>query len=231
MTDVMTKKAAVIDEVKDKVEGASAAVVTEYRGMTVAEISTLRRSLRQSGADFKVFKNTLVKRAIAGTPVEPMTEFLEGPTAIAFVSEDISAVAKKLRDFSKATPALVVKGGVLDGRALSVKDLLALADLPSREVLLAQLAGLIAQPMRQMASLMKAVPQNLAYGLSALIDNQGGAPATATKTEEAAAPAAAEAEAEAPAAEAATEEAPAESATADAAASTEEVADEAPAAE
>lgn len=231
MSDVMTKKAAVIDEVKDKVEGASAAVVTEYRGMTVAEISNLRRSLRQSGADFKVFKNTLVKRAIAGTPVEPMSEFLEGPTAIAFVSEDISAVAKKLRDFSKETPSLVVKGGVLDGRALTVKDLLALADLPSREVLLSQLAGLIAQPMRQMASLMKAVPQNLAYGLSALIDNQGGAPATATKTEEAAAPAAAEAEAEAPAAEAATEEAPADSATADAAASTEEVADEAPAAE
>ena len=99
MTDVMTKKAAVIDEVKEKVEGASAAVVTEYRGMTVAEISALRRSLRQSGGDFKVFKNTLVKRAIAGTSVEPMTEFLEGPTAITFVSEDISAVAKKLRDY------------------------------------------------------------------------------------------------------------------------------------
>ena len=212
-------------------DGSSAAVVTEYRGMTVAEISTLRRTLRQAGADYKVFKNTLVKRAIAGTPVEPMAEFLEGPTAIAFVSEDISAVAKKLRDFAKDTPSLVVKGGVLDGRALSVKDLLALADLPSRDVLLAQFAGLIAQPMRQMASLMKAVPQNFAYGLSALLDNQGGAPTVAPTTEEAAAPAAVEAEAEAPAAEAATEEAPADSATADAAASTEEVVDEAPAAE
>ncbi len=231
MSDVLTKKAAVIDEVKEKVDGSSAAVVTEYRGMTVAEISTLRRTLRQAGADYKVFKNTLVKRAIAGTPVEPMSEFLEGPTAIAFVSEDISAVAKKLRDFAKDTPSLVVKGGVLDGRALSVKDLLALADLPSRDVLLAQLAGLIAQPMRQMASLMKAVPQNFAYGLSALLDNQGGAPTAAPTTEEAAAPAAVEAEAEAPAAEAATEEAPADSATADAAASTEEVVDEAPAAE
>ena len=231
MSDVLTKKAAVIDEVKEKVDGSSAAVVTEYRGMTVAEISTLRRTLRQAGADYKVFKNTLVKRAIAGPPVEPMAEFLEGPTAIAFVSEDISAVAKKLRDFAKDTPSLVVKGGVLDGRALSVKDLLALADLPSRDVLLAQLAGLIAQPMRQMASLMKAVPQNFAYGLSALLDNQGGAPTVAPTTEEAAAPAAVEAEAEAPAAEAATEEAPADSATADAAASTEEVVDEAPAAE
>ena len=131
MSDVLTKKAAVIDEVKEKVDGSSAAVVTEYRGMTVAEISTLRRTLRQAGADYKVFKNTLVKRAIAGTPVEPMAEFLEGPTAIAFVSEDISAVAKKLRDFAKDTPSLVVKGGVLDGRALSVKDLLALADRKS----------------------------------------------------------------------------------------------------
>ncbi len=90
--------------------------------MTVAEISTLRRQLRTLDADYKVFKNTLVKRAIEGTSVASLDEFLVGPTAIAFVNGDVSAVAKALRDFSKATPTLIVKGGVLDGKLLSVSD-------------------------------------------------------------------------------------------------------------
>jgi large subunit ribosomal protein L10 len=166
---VRPEKVATVEELKSKVETTSSAVVTEYRGMTVSEIQTLRRTLRTLGADYKVFKNTLVKRAIAGTEVEPMAEFLEGPTAIAFVQGDVSAVAKALRDFAKQTPTLIVKGGVVDGRALTLKDLAALADLPSREVMLAQLAGLIASPLRTMAGLLKAVPQNFAYGLSALV--------------------------------------------------------------
>jgi large subunit ribosomal protein L10 len=95
------------------------------------------------------------------------------------VNGDVSAVAKALRDFAKATPTLVVKGGVLDGKALSLKDLTALADLPSRDVLLARFAGLLASPMTTMAGLLKAIPQNFAYGLSALIDSKGGAPAPA----------------------------------------------------
>ena len=184
MSKVRPAKVATVDEVKAKVDGTSTAVVTEYRGMTVAEISTLRRQLRTLGADFKVFKNTLVKRAIVGTPSESMGEFLQGPTAIAFVNGDVSAVAKALRDFAKATPTLVVKGGVLDGRTLSVTDLTALADLPSREVLLAQFAGALAAPMRTMAGLMKALPQNFAYGLSALLDTNGGAPVSSSAVEE-----------------------------------------------
>jgi large subunit ribosomal protein L10 len=95
-------------------------------------------------------------------------------------------VAKALRDFAKATPTLVVKGGVLDGKSLSLKDLTALADLPSRDVLLARFAGLLASPMTTMAGLLKAIPQNFAYGLSALIDSKGGAPVSAP--EESAAP-------------------------------------------
>jgi large subunit ribosomal protein L10 len=189
MSKVRPEKVATVDEVSSRVEGTTTAVVTEYRGMTVAEISALRRQLRTLGADYKVFKNTLVKRAIVGTPVEPLSEFLAGPTAIAFVDGDISAVAKALKNFSKETPKLIVKGGVLDGKSLSDKDLNALADLPSREVMLSQLAGLIASPMRTFASLLKAVPTNFAYGLSALIDSKGGAdaaPAAAAKVEEAA---------------------------------------------
>jgi large subunit ribosomal protein L10 len=181
MNKVRTAKVATVDELKAKVDSTSTAVVTEYRGMTVAQISTLRRQLRTLDADYKVFKNTLVRRAIAGTSVEPIDQFLVGPTAIAFVNGDVSAVAKALRDFAKATPTLIVKGGVLDGKPLSLKDLTALADLPSRDVLLARFAGLLASPMTTMAGLLKAIPQNLAYGLSALIDSKGGAPAPAAE--------------------------------------------------
>ena len=174
MSKVRPDKVAKVDELKAKVASTATAVVTEYRGMTVAQISTLRRQLRTLGADYKVFKNTLVLRAIDGTPAAPLREFLTGPTAIAFVDGDVSGVAKALRDFSRETPKLIVKGGVSDGKVLSFKDLAALADLPSREVLLAQFAGLLASPLRTMAGLLKAVPQNFAYGLSALLDSKGG---------------------------------------------------------
>ena len=183
MSKVRPDKVATVDEVKSRVDASSTAVVTEYRGMTVAQISSLRRQLRSIGADYKVFKNTLVLRAISGTAVESLGEFLHGPTAIAFVDGDVSAVAKTLRDFARETPTLIVKGGVADGKALTLKDLSALADLPSRDVLLAQFAGLLASPLRTMAGLLKALPQNFAYGLSALIDSKGG-PAAAPVVEE-----------------------------------------------
>ena len=183
MSKVRPDKVATVDEVKSRVDASSTAVVTEYRGMTVAQISSLRRQLRSIGADYKVFKNTLVLRAISGTAVESLGEFLHGPTAIAFVDGDVSAVAKTLRDFARETPTLVVKGGVADGKALTLKDLSALADLPSRDVLLAQFAGLLASPLRTMAGLLKALPQNFAYGLSALIDSKGG-PVAAVVVEE-----------------------------------------------
>ncbi len=182
MSKVRPEKIATVDEVSSRVSSTTTAVVTEYRGLTVAQISTLRRRLRSLDADYKVFKNTLVRRAIAGTAVEPISAFLEGPTAIAFVNGDVSAVAKALRDFTKEAPALVVKGGVLDGRALSSKELGVLADLPSRDALLAQLAGLLASPLRTMAGLLKAVPQNLAYGLAALIDSRGGSAVASTES-------------------------------------------------
>lgn len=174
MSKVRPDKVATVDEVKSRVTASSTAVVTEYRGMTVAQISSLRRQLRSIGADYKVFKNTLVLRAIHGTSVESLGEFLRGPTAIAFVDGDVSAVAKTLRDFARETPKLIVKGGVVNGKAVTLNDLSALADLPSRDVLLAQFAGLLASPLRTMAGLLKALPQYFAYGLSALLDAKGG---------------------------------------------------------
>lgn len=185
MNKVRTAKVATVDEVKAKVDATSTAVVAEYRGMTVAQISSLRRQLRALDADFKVFKNTLVRRAIEGTASEPLSEFLVGPTAITFVNGDVSAVAKALRDFARATPTLVVKGGVLDGQPLTLGDLTALADLPSRDVLLARLAGLLASPLATMAGLLRAVPQHFAYGLSALLDAKGGASVTPASEESA----------------------------------------------
>jgi large subunit ribosomal protein L10 len=170
-------KVAVVDEVRQRLGGSSASVVTEYRGLGVAELAELRRNLSAAGGDYKIYKNTLVRLAIAGSEHEPLESLLSGPTAITFVRGDVSAVAKTLRDFARTYPSLVVKGGLIDGDALSPAQLAALADLPPRDALLARLAGAIAAPLAQMAGLLEALPRNLAYGLSALIDQQTGAPA------------------------------------------------------
>jgi large subunit ribosomal protein L10 len=207
----MARKVEVVDEVKTRVGAASASIVSEYRGLSVAELAELRHSLAAVGGDYRIFKNTLVRRAIDGGEYQPLEAYLNGPSALTFVQGDISAVAKALRDFARANPLLVIKGGLADGSLLSSADLAALAELPPREVLLARLAGALAAPMQQMASLLKALPQNLAYGISALIEDKGGVeePAPAEPAEaEAAAPATPDsAEAAAPEA---TEAAPAE---------------------
>ena len=198
----MARKVEVVDEVKTRMSAATASIVSEYRGLTVAELADLRHALAAVGGDYKIFKNTLVRRAIDGGQYQPLEEYLSGPSALTFVQGDISAVAKALRDFSRANPHLVIKGGLADGSLLSSSDLAALADLPPREVLLARLAGALAAPMTQMAGLLKALPQNLAYGISALIDQKGG-----VGDAEAAAPAET-AEADTAEAEAAAPEAP-----------------------
>ena len=197
-------KVEVVDEVKTRMSAATASIVSEYRGLTVAELADLRQALATAGGDYKIFKNTLVRRAIDGGDYQPLSEYLSGPSALTFVQGDISAVAKALRDFSRTNPHLVIKGGLADGSLLSSSDLAALADLPPREVLLARLAGALAAPMQQMAGLLQALPRNLAYGLQALIDEKGGVGESA--------PAPSEAPGAAPAEEAVAEEAPTEAA-------------------
>jgi large subunit ribosomal protein L10 len=189
---------AVVDEVRERLSSSAAAILTEYRGLTVAELETLRRSLRQAGGEYKVYKNTLVRFATRDLGLE-LDALLEGPTAITFVETDVPGVAKALRDFSRGNPLLVVKGGVMGTSLLSSADASALADIPPRDVLLARLAGLMAAPLQQLAGLLQALPRNLAYGLQALIDQRGGAPEA---TPDAEAPPAAEAtpDAEPPAA-------------------------------
>jgi large subunit ribosomal protein L10 len=226
----MKHKVAVVDEVRTRIGEASASIVSEYRGLTVTELKELRITLAAVGGDYRIFKNTLVRRAIDGGEYQPLSEYLSGPSALTFVEGDVSAVAKALKDFARSNPLLVIKGGLADGSLLSSSDLAALADLPPRDVLLARLAGALAAPMQQMAGLLQALPRSFAYGLSALIEQReaGGetlpeaAPEAATDTEaeapaeavapgEEAPPVAAEAEAPA---EAAAEEAPAEEASA-----------------
>src|SRR3954463_14410216 len=143
MDNPRAEKVAVVDEVRGKLEGSSAAVLTEYRGLTVAAISELRRALRAAGGDYKIYKNTLVRFAARDLGLD-IDELLTGPTAIAFVDGDAAGVAKALRDYARTNPALVVKGGLLGTKALSADDVRALAELPSREQLLSEIAGLFA---------------------------------------------------------------------------------------
>jgi large subunit ribosomal protein L10 len=164
-------------------------LLTEYRGIDVDGLATLRRSLREAGGEYKVFKNTLVRIATRELGHD-LDEFLVGPTAIAFVPDvdgaDPALVAKALKTFGKDNPNLVLKGGLLGDRVLSAADTNALAEVAPREVLLARLAGGLAAPMQKFASLLQALPRNFAYGLAALIEQGGapGAPAPAPAAEE-----------------------------------------------
>ena len=178
MDNPRAEKVAVVNEVRERMDAADGALLTEYRGLTVAELAELRRELTAAGGDYKVYKNTLVRLAVVDTPREGVSDLLTGPTAIAFVQGDVSAVAKALRDFSRANPHLIVKGGVVGTSIMSAADIEVLADLPSRETLLAQFAGALSAPLQQLAGLVQALPRNLAYGISALLEQrQAEAPA------------------------------------------------------
>ena len=173
-----SEKVAVVDEVKNRLSSSSAALLTEYRGLTVKDIATLRRALRDAGGEYKIYKNTLVRFAVQELGLTDLEGLLTGPTAITFVDTDAAAVAKALRDFGRTNPHLVVKGGLLGGNVLTPADANALAELPSRDVLLARIAGGLAAPLQQFAGLLQALPRNFAYGLKALID-AGGNPGVA----------------------------------------------------
>jgi large subunit ribosomal protein L10 len=205
-------KVAVVDEVRGRLSSANAALLTEYRGLSVGELARLRRALREAGGEYKIYKNTLVRFAVRDLGLDDLEALLVGPTAIAFVETDAAGVAKALRDFARTNPNLVIKGGLLGTKVLTATDAGALADLPSRAQLLAHLAGAIAAPLQAFAGLLQALPRNLAYGLQALIDQQGGVPETAAPEAapeaEAATPEAAAPEAEAATPEAAADEAP-----------------------
>ena len=174
------EKTAMVEELTGKFRDSSGAVLTEYRGLTVAQLSELRGSLR-GNATFSVVKNTLTKIAATeaglGDQVAPM---LSGPSAIAFVDGDVAQAAKGLLDFARAHPLLVIKGGVLDGKALTAAEVSKLADLEPREVLLAKLAGAMKASMSNAAATFNALPTQMALLADALRAKlEAGAPAAA----------------------------------------------------
>ena len=188
MDNPRPEKVAVVDEVRERLDAASAAILTEYRGLTVKDLAGLRRTLREAGGEYGIYKNTLVRFAARDLGLDSLEELLVGPTAIAFVDGDAAAVAKTLRDFARTNPNLVVKGGVLGTKVLTAADTAALAELPPRDVLLARFAGGLAAPLQQFAGLLQALPRNLAYGLKALIEKGGAPGAPAEPAAETAAP-------------------------------------------
>ena len=164
-------KVAAVAEIADEFRGASASVVTEYRGLTVAQLTTLRRALGPD-VSYRIAKNTLVKRAAEDAGVDGLDALLTGPTAIAFVTGEPVDAAKALRDFAKDNKALVIKGGFMDGNALSVDEVNRIADLESREVLLAKLAGAMKGNLSKAAGLFAAPASQVARLAQALADKR-----------------------------------------------------------
>jgi large subunit ribosomal protein L10 len=143
-----------VAELKAGIEGSDALLLTEYRGLTVSDITELRRSLAEGGATFAVVKNTLMQRAAADASIEDLESMLEGPTAVAFVAGDPVAAAKKVVEAAKKFPALILKGGYMEGKVLSADEAKGLADLDSKEVMLSKIAGLLKGEMSRAASML-----------------------------------------------------------------------------
>ena len=162
------QKEEIVQKLRKEFEEVPAVFVTTFHKMTAEESNQLRKSLREAGARYQVVKNTLLRLASSGTPAEPLQQFIEGPTGVAICYEDPVAVAKVLVEFAKEHESLINRGGVLGGKPLEAASLEALAKVPPREVLLAQLLGLLQAPMAQFVQLLAAVPRNFLYALNAI---------------------------------------------------------------
>ncbi len=226
-------KVATVAEIADQFRNSSAAVVTEYRGLTMSQLTALRKSLGGDTA-YTVAKNTLVKRAAADAGVEGLDDLFTGPTAVAFINGEPVDAAKVLRDFAKANPLLVIKGGLLDGKALDATEVSKLADLESRDVLLAKMAGAMLATLTKAAIVLNALPSQVVRLAAALVEKRTEEEGAPVSTEGDSAPESAAAEASTPDAssdEVPTEAAPADEPTTDAAPVAEATADAAPASE
>lgn len=154
---VLQQKVQLVAEVSDKFKESAATVFTDYRGLTVAQVTELRKQLREAGIEYRVLKNTLLRRATAATDLTDLDEHLVGPTAVAFSKEDVVAPAKIIADFAKKNTALEIKAGIVEGQVVDMAQIKALADLPSREGLLSMLLSVLQAPMRNVALAVKAV--------------------------------------------------------------------------
>jgi large subunit ribosomal protein L10 len=168
-------KQPIVQEISENIKDAQSVVVVDYRGLTVAEDTQLRKALREAGVSYKVYKNTLVNRAIAGTEFESLKESLEGPSAFAISKDDATAPARILAKFAKTAPALEIKAGVVEGTFYDANGMKAIASVPSREELLSKLLGSLQSPIT-----------NLARVLNQIAENGGAVAAEAAPAEEAA---------------------------------------------
>jgi len=167
-------KAETIEEIRQRLGGATATVLTEYRGLTVQQLSALRKQLKAASAEYRVVKNRLARVAIEGSPLASLRPHLTGPIGVVIGRKDPAAVAKALQGFAKANPALQVRVGVVDGQLLDPQGFKAVADLPSREVLRGQIVGILQGPLARLVGLLQAPQRELAYVLA---ERGKGAPA------------------------------------------------------
>jgi large subunit ribosomal protein L10 len=159
MGNAVELKKQVVTEIADKLRDSKSTVVVDYRGLTVSQVTELRKQLREAGVDFKVYKNSLTRRASAEVGLEGLNEHLTGPNAIAFSTEDVVAPAKIINEFAKKNDKLEIKAGVIEGNIASLEDVKALAELPSREGLLSMLLSVLQAPIRNLALATKAVAE------------------------------------------------------------------------
>ncbi len=163
-----TEKERQVDELRKKFLSAKAVVVTDFRGLNVAELSELRRDLRQEGTEYRIVKNTLAKRAVAGTALEPLGMYLTGPSAVAFNSSDPVAPARALNKFMKVNTKLSIKAGFIEGKAISVEDVKALAHMPSRNEMIGSLLATLQAPQRGLLVVLTGILRKVLWTLEAI---------------------------------------------------------------
>ena len=161
---IIAKKAVLVEEVTEKFKAAASVVIVDYRGLTVDEVTRLRKQLRDAGVEIKVIKNSILSRAAKAAGLEGLDEVFTGPTAVAFSNEDVVAPAKIIDEFAQEAKALEIKGGVIEGKVSSLEEIIALAKLPNREGLLSMLLSVLQAPVR-----------NVAYAVNAVIEKIGRA--------------------------------------------------------
>lgn len=157
MSAIIEQKVQIVNEITEKFKASQSTVVVDYRGLSVSELTELRKQLREAGVEFKVYKNSMTRRAAEAAELVALNESLTGPNAIAFSTEDVIAPAKILNDFAKKHEALEIKAGVIEGNVATAEEIKALAELPSREGLLSMLLSVLQAPMRGLAIATKAV--------------------------------------------------------------------------
>ncbi|MDT2754930.1 50S ribosomal protein L10 [Enterococcus pseudoavium] len=155
----IAKKAAIVDEVTEKFSAAASAVIVDYRGLTVEQVTELRKQLRDANVEMKVIKNSILTRAAEKAGLSGLEEVFTGPTAVAFSNEDVVAPAKIIDEFAKTAEKLEIKGGIIEGKVASIEEITALAKLPNRDGLLSMLLSVLQAPVRNVAYAVKAVAE------------------------------------------------------------------------